>query len=100
VLDVVLPDLFLGADHERQPGFGGQAFIPGVLPKMRALRDEIERRNLQVDISVDGGITPDTAPLVTEAGATILVAGSAVFSKPDYAQAIRDIRTAGEKGKK
>jgi len=100
VLDVVLPDLSSVLIMSVNPGFGGQAFIPGVLPKMRALRDEIERRNLQVDISVDGGITPDTAPLVTEAGATILVAGNAVFSKPDYAQAIRDIRSAGEKGKK
>jgi ribulose-phosphate 3-epimerase len=97
VLDVVLPDLSSVLIMSVNPGFGGQAFIPGVLPKMRALRDEIERRNLQVDISVDGGITPDTAPLVTEAGATILVAGNAVFSKPDYAQAIRDIRSAAEK---
>jgi ribulose-phosphate 3-epimerase len=96
VLDVVLPDLSSVLIMSVNPGFGGQAFIPGVLPKMRALRDEIARRNLQVDISVDGGISPETAPLVAEAGATVLVAGAAVFGKPDYAQAIRDIRTAAE----
>jgi ribulose-phosphate 3-epimerase len=100
VLDVVLPDLSSVLIMSVNPGFGGQAFIPGVLPKMRALRDEIVRRNLQVDISVDGGITPETAPLVAEAGATVLVAGAAVFGKPDYAQAIRDIRTAAEKARK
>jgi ribulose-phosphate 3-epimerase len=99
VLDVVLPDLSSVLIMSVNPGFGGQAFIPGVIPKIRALREEIERRNLQVDISVDGGIGPDTAPLVTAAGATVLVAGNAVFSKPDYAQAIRDIRTAAEKGR-
>jgi ribulose-phosphate 3-epimerase len=99
VLDVVLPDLSSVLIMSVNPGFGGQAFIPGVIPKIRALREEIERRNLQVDISVDGGIGPDTAPLVTAAGATVLVAGNAVFSKPDYAQAIRDIRAAAERGR-
>jgi len=99
VLDVVLPDLSSVLIMSVNPGFGGQAFIPGVIPKIRALREEIQRRGLDVDISVDGGIGPETAPLVVEAGANVLVAGAAVFGKPDYAQAIRDIRTAAEKAR-
>jgi ribulose-phosphate 3-epimerase len=98
VLDVVLPDLHSVLLMTVNPGFGGQAFIPAVVPKIRALRDEIDRRGLSVTIAVDGGIGPDTAATVTEAGATLLVAGAAVFGKPDYAQAIRDIRTAAERG--
>ena len=97
VLDVVLPDLSSVLIMSVNPGFGGQAFIPAVVPKIRDLREEIRRRGLDVDISVDGGIGPETAPLVAEAGANVLVAGAAVFGKPDYAQAIRDIRTAAEK---
>lgn len=70
------------------PGFGGQAFIPSVLDKIRALRAEGFSR----EIEVDGGVTRETAPLAVEAGADVLVAGSAVFGKPDRAQAIRDLR--------
>jgi ribulose-phosphate 3-epimerase len=99
VLDVVLPDLASVLIMSVNPGFGGQAFIPAVIPKIRALHQEIQRRGLQVDISVDGGIGPETAALVAEAGATVLVAGAAVFGKPDYAQAIRDIRAAAEKAR-
>jgi ribulose-phosphate 3-epimerase len=99
VLDVVLSDLSSVLIMSVNPGFGGQSFIPGVLPKIRALREEIDRRKLSVDISVDGGIGPETAPLVVEAGASILVAGAAVFGKPDYARAIKDIRDAAEKAR-
>jgi ribulose-phosphate 3-epimerase len=98
VLDVVLPDLDRVLLMTVNPGFGGQAFIPAVVPKIRALRAEIDRRGLDVAIAVDGGISPDTAATVTEAGATLLVAGAAVFGQPDYAQAIRDIRAAAERG--
>jgi ribulose-phosphate 3-epimerase len=98
VLDVVLPDLDTVLIMTVNPGFGGQAFIPAVVPKIRALREEIDRRGLAVTISVDGGIAPETAAVVTEAGATLLVAGAAVFGKPDYAQAIRDIRAAADRG--
>jgi ribulose-phosphate 3-epimerase len=98
VLDVVLPELSSVLIMTVNPGFGGQAFIPGVVPKIRALRDEIDRRGLSVEIAVDGGISPETAATVTEAGARVLVAGAAVFGKPDYAQAIRDIRAAAEQG--
>jgi ribulose-phosphate 3-epimerase len=100
VLDVVLPDLSTVLLMTVNPGFGGQAFIPAVVPKIQALRDEIDRRGLSVEIAVDGGISPETAAAVTEAGATILVAGAAVFGKPDYARAISEIRAAAERGAK
>jgi ribulose-phosphate 3-epimerase len=99
VLDIVLPDLASVLIMSVNPGFGGQAFIPAVVSKIRALREEIDRRGLDVDIAVDGGIGPETAPIVTEAGASVLVAGAAVFGKPDYAQAISEIRAAGERGR-
>jgi ribulose-phosphate 3-epimerase len=95
-LDLVLPDLDHVLIMTVNPGFGGQAFIAGVVPKIRALRAEIERRALTVDIAVDGGIAPDTAAVVAEAGATVLIAGAAVFGKKDYRQAIADIRQAAE----
>jgi ribulose-phosphate 3-epimerase len=98
VLDVVLPDLASVLIMTVNPGFGGQAFIANVVPKIRALRQEIDRRGLAVDIEVDGGIGPETAPIVAEAGASVLVAGAAVFGKPDYAAAIREIRAAAERG--
>jgi ribulose-phosphate 3-epimerase len=95
---IVLPDLAFVLIMTVNPGFGGQVFIPSVVPKIRELREEITRRGLSVDIAVDGGIGPDTAAMAAEAGATTLVAGAAVFGKPDYAGAIRDIRAAAERG--
>jgi len=74
------------------PGFGGQAFIPNVLPKIRELRDEIARRGLDVDIEVDGGIKIDNVATVVEAGANVIVAGSAVFETVDYAATIAALR--------
>lgn len=76
------------------PGFGGQKFIEPVVPKIRHISQLIRERGLQVEIEVDGGIDAHTAPAVTGAGATILVAGSAVFGKPDRAAAMEAIRTA------
>jgi ribulose-phosphate 3-epimerase len=74
------------------PGFGGQAFIPSVLDKVRALRDEIERRHLDVDIEIDGGIKPDTIALAARAGANVFVAGSAIFESKDYKATIEALR--------
>ncbi|MFH5183044.1 ribulose-phosphate 3-epimerase [Paenibacillus sp. TAB 01] len=75
------------------PGFGGQQFIPEVLPKIAKLREMLNERGLShVHIEVDGGINAQTARQVTAAGADVLVAGSAVFNTADRAQAIRDIR--------
>ena len=63
-----------------EPGFGGQSFMPSSLPKLEALKAEIERQGLNVDLEVDGGINEETAPLVVKAGANVLVAGSYLFS--------------------
>jgi ribulose-phosphate 3-epimerase len=99
-LDVVLPDLAMVLIMSVDPGFGGQKFIDAVVPKIRELRAEIDRRGLSVDIEVDGGIAPDTAPAVIEAGATVLVAGTSVFhakGQDGYAKAIAALR-AGQGG--
>ena len=75
------------------PGFGGQEFIESMLPKIRRLREMIDRRGLSCAIEVDGGIHEETAPKVVEAGATLLVAGSAVYAAPDgVAAAIARLR--------
>ena len=82
------------------PGFGGQAFIPAQLDKIRAVRAMIGGRD--IDLEVDGGVTPETAGLVTAAGANVLVAGSAVFKgggKDAYAKNIQAIRQAAENGR-
>ena len=63
-----------------EPGFGGQSFMPSALPKLSKLKAECERQGLNVELEVDGGINAETAPLAAEAGATVLVAGSYVFS--------------------
>jgi ribulose-phosphate 3-epimerase len=76
------------------PGFGGQAFLPQVLPKLRALRTMIDRAGLAIDLEVDGGLKPSTARDAVEAGARVLVAGSAVFDAPNRAEAIAALRAA------
>jgi len=92
-LDVVLPDLHMVLIMSVDPGFGGQKFIDAVVPKIRELRAEIDRRGLSVDIEVDGGIAADTASAVVEAGATVLVAGTSVFhAKGKYREAIAALR--------
>jgi ribulose-phosphate 3-epimerase len=93
-LHVVLPELDMVLIMSVNPGFGGQKFIEAVVPKISALRTEIDRRGLEVDIEVDGGIDPETAPAVVAAGATVLVAGSAVFHAKggDYRSAIAALR--------
>jgi ribulose-phosphate 3-epimerase len=75
------------------PGFGGQSFIDEVLPKIRKLRESIDSSSTGTDIEVDGGIDLRTAGRVCEAGADILVAGTAVFGAADPVAAITDIRT-------
>ncbi|NEW05468.1 ribulose-phosphate 3-epimerase [Paenibacillus sp. SYP-B3998] len=75
------------------PGFGGQAFIPGMLNKIRALREQANAKGLHgLHIEVDGGINEVTARQVVEAGADVLVAGNAVFGQPDRGKAIERIR--------
>ena len=76
------------------PGFGGQKFLPEMLPKIRRLRQLCDRRGLETIIEVDGGQNCDSAGAAIEAGATAIVAGSAIFGSPDYAAAIAAIRAA------
>jgi ribulose-phosphate 3-epimerase len=97
-LRIVLPELDSVLIMTVNPGFGGQVFIPEVLPKIRELRAEIVRRGLSTEISVDGGISPRTAASVGEAGGNILVAGAAIFGQADYAQAIAAIRAEATRG--
>ena len=75
-----------------EPGFGGQRFMADMLPKIRTLCGWIEERGLSCELEVDGGVDAETAPLCIEAGADVLVAGSAVFGLADRAAAIRAIR--------
>ena len=75
-----------------EPGFGGQRFLAEQLDKIRKLRQMIDDAGLCCQLEVDGGISPETAPLAIEAGATVLVAGSAVFGKADRAAAINALR--------
>jgi ribulose-phosphate 3-epimerase len=91
-LDYVLGDLDMVLIMSVNPGFGGQAFIPSQLDKIRALRKRIDDRRLDLEIEVDGGVKTDNAGEVAAAGADILVAGSAVFGAKDYAAAIKGIR--------
>jgi ribulose-phosphate 3-epimerase len=81
------------------PGFGGQSFIPEVLAKTRAIREMIDRSGKPVHLEIDGGVAVGTAAQCTAAGARVLVAGNAVFTKPDYAKAIADVRADGRRGK-
>ncbi len=77
------------------PGFGGQSFIETMPRKIAALRAMIESRRLKVDIEVDGGSDPETAPVVARAGARVLVAGTAVFKSPKgIAQAVEELRAS------
>lgn len=97
VIEYVLDRLDLVLLMTVNPGFGGQAFIPSVVEKVRRVKALIGDR--PIDIEIDGGVTPETAPLVTAAGANVLVAGSAVFkggSKDAYAKNITAIRNAAD----
>ncbi len=78
-----------------EPGFGGQKFMADMLPKIAALRAEIDRRGLSVSIEVDGGIAPDTARLVADAGADIAVVGSALFNAKDPAALVKMLHAIG-----
>lgn len=91
-IEYVLADLDLVLVMSVNPGFGGQKFIPAILPKLAQLRNWIQEHGRPVELEVDGGINPETAPAVRAAGATILVAGSAVFGARDAAQVIRQLR--------
>jgi ribulose-phosphate 3-epimerase len=76
------------------PGFGGQAFIPDVLPKIEEARKLIDQRKLSILVEVDGGIKVDNIDRVVNAGAEVIVSGSGIFKTSDYAQTIRQMRKA------
>jgi ribulose-phosphate 3-epimerase len=88
----LLPECDLVLLMSVNPGFGGQSFIPETLRKIRELKREIDARGLDTLIEIDGGVNPDTAKLCIEAGADVLVAGSAVFHAPDPAEMIKALR--------
>jgi ribulose-phosphate 3-epimerase len=75
------------------PGFGGQKFIPEVLPKIRKVKEMAREKGVTIDIEIDGGVNSETAKLCVEAGATVLVAGSAVYNHEDREKAIAALRS-------
>lgn len=94
LIDYVLEVCDLVLIMSVNPGFGGQSFIPGVLPKIRKLRQICDERGLDPWIEVDGGLKANNTWQVLEAGANAIVAGSAVFNAPDYKAAIEGIRNS------
>ena len=92
MIEYVLDDLGMVLLMTVNPGFGGQAFIPGVIPKIENLREIIDKRGLDTELQVDGGIGPKTIGPVSSAGANVFVAGSAIFHSDNYAETIRLMR--------
>ncbi|WP_046175096.1 ribulose-phosphate 3-epimerase [Domibacillus indicus] len=96
VLQYVIRDIDMVLLMTVNPGFGGQSFIEAVVPKIRHVRDMISEAGVSVDIEVDGGINTETAKICAEAGANVLVAGSAVYNEKNRGAAIQAIRAAAE----
>ena len=92
----VLEDIDMVLFMTVNPGFGGQQFIHSVVPKVAALSKIIKERQLSIEIEIDGGINEETIIPCAEAGATVFVAGSAIYNKQDRAEALQAIRKAGE----
>ena len=92
VIDPYLPDLDLVLPMSVEPGFGGQKFMLDTLEKISYIDKRIKEIGKSIDLEVDGGINEKTAPLVIERGATILVAGTAVFKQSNYADAMSHLR--------
>ncbi len=92
VLEYILEDLNMVLLMTVNPGFESQKFIPQVIPKVKQLKDMADKSGLDIEIEVDGGISPETIGLVSSAGANVFVAGSAIFYSEDYAKTIRLMR--------
>ena len=92
LLEYIVADVDMVLLMSVNPGFGGQKFIPSVLDKIKELRELAEKRNPKLLIEIDGGVNDKNAPLLKEAGADILVAGSFIFKHKDYKEAIRSLR--------
>ena len=90
-----LDDVMVMSVH---PGYAGQSFIPESLAKVTAVRTELERRGLRADVEVDGGVRLDNAKRCVEAGATVLVAATAIFRAPDIADAARELALVAGRG--
>ena len=94
VLDWVLDDLDMVLVMSVNPGFGGQAFIPSALEKLRAIRKKIDASGKSIRLEIDGGVKADNIGDIAAAGADTFVAGSAIFNAPDYAEVIARMRAA------
>ena len=100
VLDWVLEDLDMVLIMSVNPGFGGQAFIPSALDKLRAVRKKIDATGKSIRLEIDGGVKADNIGEIAAAGADTFVAGSAIFNAPDYRQVIAKMREAVAASKK
>ena len=92
VLEYILEELDLVLLMTVNPGFGGQSFIEACLPKIHALRGMLDKRGLETELEVDGGVKTDNIDRIAHAGADVFVAGSAVFGSPDYAATIAELK--------
>jgi ribulose-phosphate 3-epimerase len=92
VLDYILEELDLVLLMTVNPGFGGQSFIEACLPKIHALRAMLDKRGLETELEVDGGVKTANIDRIAHAGADVFVAGSAVFGSPDYAATIAELK--------
>lgn len=90
-----LPEIDLLLVMSVNPGFGGQSFMPEVLPKIASAKHEMDRLGMRVPVEIDGGITIQTGELAARAGADILAAGTSVFKAPDVRGAISALRACG-----
>lgn len=91
-IEPILPDVDMVLLMTVNPGFGGQKFISSVLPKIKRVKELADEKGLHLEIEVDGGVNEETAALCTAAGATVLVAGSAVFNQQDRKTAITKLK--------
>lgn len=92
VLEYVLEDLDMVLLMTVNPGFGGQKFIEATIKKIERLKEIIDERELSIDIQVDGGVKPDNIHLVAQAGANVIVAGSAIFNSEDIPKTVELLR--------
>ncbi|NUS60134.1 MAG: ribulose-phosphate 3-epimerase [Lysobacter sp.] len=94
VLDYVLEELDMVLLMSVNPGFGGQAFIPSALDKLRVVRERIDNSGRKIRLEIDGGVKPDNIAEIAAAGADTFVAGSAIFGQPDYADVVKRMKDA------
>jgi len=99
-LDHILSEVDMVLIMTVNPGFGGQKFIPSVLPKIKRLREKISEKGIGVDIEVDGGVNINTISKVAQAGGNVFVAGNAVFTTPDYGKTISELRRLAQGAEK